>query len=71
MPEHAGGLGLGLVDMVVLMEEMGRSLFPGPFFSSAVFATLAAETLGLDDRLASLAAGHDPRHGRPRRGGPR
>jgi alkylation response protein AidB-like acyl-CoA dehydrogenase len=57
VPESAGGLGLGLVDAVVLMEEMGRSLFPGPFFSSAVFATLAARHLGLDDQLASLAAG--------------
>ncbi len=35
-------LGLGLVDMVVVLEEMGRVPFPGPFFSSAVFATLAA-----------------------------
>jgi alkylation response protein AidB-like acyl-CoA dehydrogenase len=57
VPEHAGGLGFGLVDLVVLMEEMGRSLFPGPFFSSSVFATLAARDLGLDDRLASLASG--------------
>ncbi len=58
VPEARGGLGLGLVDTVVLMEEMGRQLFPGPYFSSAVFATLAARTLGLDDRLESLAAGH-------------
>jgi len=57
VPESFGGLGLGLVDVVVLMEEMGRSLFPGPFFSSAVFATLAARHLGLADQLSSLAAG--------------
>lgn len=57
VPEAQGGLGLGLVDVVVLMEEMGRVLFPGPFFSSSVFATLAARELGLDDRLASLATG--------------
>jgi len=42
VPESQGGLGLGLVDMTVVMEEMGRLPFPGPFFSSAVFATLAA-----------------------------
>jgi alkylation response protein AidB-like acyl-CoA dehydrogenase len=57
VPEHAGGLGLGLVDAVVVLEEMGRVPFPGPFFSSAVLATLAAARLGLDDRLASLASG--------------
>jgi alkylation response protein AidB-like acyl-CoA dehydrogenase len=57
VPEAHGGLGLGLVDMVVVMEEMGRVALPGPFFSSAVFATLAARALGADDLLAQLASG--------------
>ena len=42
-------------------------VFPGPFFSSAILATLAARALGLDDRLAALAAGTRARHGRARR----
>jgi alkylation response protein AidB-like acyl-CoA dehydrogenase len=57
VPEEVGGLGLGLVDLVVVMEEMGRVPFGGPFFSSAVLATLAARALGLEDRLVSLATG--------------
>jgi alkylation response protein AidB-like acyl-CoA dehydrogenase len=57
VPETQGGLGLGLVDMTVVMEEMGRLPFPGPFFSSAVLATLAARRLGADDLLAGLASG--------------
>jgi len=57
VPEAQGGSGLGLVDLVVVMEEMGRVPFPGPFFSSAVLATLAARALGLEDRLGELAAG--------------
>ena len=57
VPEAAGGLGLGLVDMAVVMEEMGRLPFPGPFFSSAVFATLAATRLEEADLLAQLASG--------------
>ena len=57
VPEANGGLGLGLVDMVVVMEEMGRVPFPGPYLSSSVFATLAATHLGLSDQLASLASG--------------
>jgi alkylation response protein AidB-like acyl-CoA dehydrogenase len=57
VPESAGGLGLGIVDAVVVQEEMGRALFPGPFFSSAILTTLAARALGLDDQLAALAAG--------------
>jgi alkylation response protein AidB-like acyl-CoA dehydrogenase len=57
VPEAQGGLGLGLVDMVVVQEEMGRATFPGPFFSSAVLATLAARAFGLDELLESLASG--------------
>ena len=57
VPESAGGLGLGLVDAVVVQEEMGRGVFPGPYFSSAILATLAARALGLDDQLEALAAG--------------
>jgi alkylation response protein AidB-like acyl-CoA dehydrogenase len=57
VPEEHGGLGLGLVDAVVVAEEMGRATFPGPYFSSAVLSTLAARALGLDDRLRALALG--------------
>ena len=57
VPEAQGGLGLGLVDAVVVQEEMGRAVFPGPYFSSAIVATLAARALGLDGRLSALAAG--------------
>lgn len=57
VPEAHGGLGLGLVDMVVVMEEMGRLPLPGPFFSSAVMATLAARRVGAEDLLGPLAAG--------------
>jgi len=57
VPEAQGGLGLGLVDMVVVMEEMGRLPLPGPYFSSAVLATLTARAVGADDLLAPLASG--------------
>src|SRR5215468_10689920 len=51
VPESAGGLGLGLVDAVVVQEEMGRAVFPGPYFASAILATLAARALGLGEQL--------------------
>jgi alkylation response protein AidB-like acyl-CoA dehydrogenase len=57
VPESLGGLGLGIVDAVVVQEEMGRAVFPGPYFSSAIVATFAARALGLDERLAALASG--------------
>jgi alkylation response protein AidB-like acyl-CoA dehydrogenase len=59
VPADNGGLGLGLVDAVVVQEEMGRAVFPGPYFSSAILATLAARALGLHDRLEALASGRE------------
>jgi len=41
IPEKYGGLGLHLLDLAVLSEEMGRAAVPGPFFSSSVLAALA------------------------------
>ncbi|MDX1511694.1 MAG: acyl-CoA dehydrogenase family protein [Nitriliruptorales bacterium] len=57
VPSAHGGLGLGLVDMVVVCEEMGRLPTPGPFWSSAGLATIAARRLGADGLLPDLAAG--------------
>jgi alkylation response protein AidB-like acyl-CoA dehydrogenase len=57
VPADDGGLGLGLVDAVVVLEEMGRVPFPGPYLSSAVWATLAARRFGLHHLLRSLASG--------------
>jgi alkylation response protein AidB-like acyl-CoA dehydrogenase len=39
-PEVYGGAGLGFVDLTVVMEEMGRSLLPGPYFSTLLLGGL-------------------------------
>jgi alkylation response protein AidB-like acyl-CoA dehydrogenase len=57
VPSALGGAGLGMVDLAVVQEEMGKLPLPGPFFSSAVCATLAAARLGDDHLLSDLAAG--------------
>jgi len=41
VPERYGGAGLALLDLALLAEQLGRAVVPGPFFSSAVLATLA------------------------------
>ncbi len=38
IPEEFGGMGMEQADMNVLLEEMGRAIVPGPFFSSLVLA---------------------------------
>jgi alkylation response protein AidB-like acyl-CoA dehydrogenase len=35
-PEDLGGTGLRILDLVVVLEEMGRALMPGPFFSTVL-----------------------------------
>jgi alkylation response protein AidB-like acyl-CoA dehydrogenase len=57
VPERHGGSGMGMLEMMVVLEAMGRLPLPGPFLSSAVLATMAADRLGLEDRLVSLASG--------------
>ena len=46
-PEH-GGTGLGCVEAGVVMEELGRTLTPSPFLSTAVLAATAISRAGSD-----------------------
>jgi alkylation response protein AidB-like acyl-CoA dehydrogenase len=39
IPEEFGGMGFGFTALAVVLEEMGRRLWGGPFFASAVVAT--------------------------------
>jgi alkylation response protein AidB-like acyl-CoA dehydrogenase len=60
-PEQYGGAGLGLVDLVVLMEEMGRAVMPGPYFSTVLLGGLSILTAGSEaqkkDWLSRIASG--------------
>jgi alkylation response protein AidB-like acyl-CoA dehydrogenase len=37
-PEEYGGVGLGTVELILVMEEAGRALLPGPLFSTVALA---------------------------------
>jgi alkylation response protein AidB-like acyl-CoA dehydrogenase len=52
LPEEYQGSGAGLGDMVVLMEEMGRNILPGPFFSTVALAALPIMDFGSRDQQA-------------------
>jgi alkylation response protein AidB-like acyl-CoA dehydrogenase len=45
-PEEYGGIALGKVELMLLMEEAGRALLPGPFFSTVVLAGSVLEAVG-------------------------
>jgi 3-oxochol-4-en-24-oyl-CoA dehydrogenase len=57
VPESAGGLGMGLLDAALLMEEAGRMLVSGPLAEALVAARLLALLGGVDawpmDRVLS------------------
>jgi alkylation response protein AidB-like acyl-CoA dehydrogenase len=38
VPEEAGGAGLGFLEEAVLFEELGRALYPGPYFATVALA---------------------------------
>jgi alkylation response protein AidB-like acyl-CoA dehydrogenase len=54
IPEAYGGQGMSYVDVGVLVEEMGRALVPGPFFSTVCLATPAIVEAGTEDQKAKL-----------------
>ncbi len=54
IPEEHGGLGLGMLEMCVLAEEMGRAIAPVPFASTAYFLTEAVKLAGSDAQKAAI-----------------
>jgi alkylation response protein AidB-like acyl-CoA dehydrogenase len=61
IPQEHGGLGLGHVEVGVVMEELGRTLTPSPFLSTAVLAASAITHAGNDEQqsayLPKIASG--------------
>lgn len=59
LPEEAGGLGGSAVELSILMEEMGRALYVGPFLSSTVCAAILQAVGGrrAGGLLATVASG--------------
>ncbi len=59
LDESLGGLGLGLVELAVVAEEMGRACLPCPFLATTWAATLLAQVAnsGFASTLSSMAEG--------------
>ena len=54
IPEQYGGAGFGMVELGIVMEEMGRALLCTPYFATAVLAANAVLNAGTEDQKASL-----------------
>ena len=61
LAEEHGGSGLGLLDLVVLMEEVGRAVMPGPFPATVLLGGAAIAAAGSSAQqqewLPRIAAG--------------
>jgi len=55
-PEEYDGVGLGQVELILLMEEAGRALLPGPFFSSVALAGAALNEIATPEQKKKFLA---------------
>jgi acyl-CoA dehydrogenase len=75
VPEAHGGLGLGVAEAGLIAEQIGHTLAPTPFFSTAVLAGWLLKTAGSDvqqkewlpriaaaETIVALAVDEKPRH---------
>src|SRR5580692_4708231 len=56
LPEAVGGSGYGLSELVVVVEELGRALTPGPFVPT-VIASAVIDAAGSSELQARLLPG--------------
>ena len=52
IPEEYGGMGLGYVELVAMLEQMGRYLFCSPFYSTVCLGANALLVAGSDEQKA-------------------
>jgi alkylation response protein AidB-like acyl-CoA dehydrogenase len=61
IPEQYGGTGMTYTDLIVLLEEFGRAVVPGPFISTVVLGAIPILEAGSEDQkqefLPKIAAG--------------
>ncbi|MGH9064543.1 MAG: acyl-CoA dehydrogenase family protein, partial [Acidimicrobiales bacterium] len=57
IPEAYGGQGYSFVELVVVLEEMGRSLLCAPYFASVCLAANAILNAGSEEQKAALLPG--------------
>ena len=52
--ESYGGSGFGFMELAVLAEEMGRTLYPSPFLSTVVLGAWLVERLGTEEQRSEI-----------------
>ena len=49
-PKEYGGMGMGFMDLAVLLEEMGRGQLPGPYFSTVLLGGIPILEVGSEEQ---------------------
>jgi len=61
LPEEYDGMGMGFMELIILLQEMGRNIVPGPFFSTVVLGSLPILNSGTEEQkqefLPKIASG--------------
>src|SRR5690242_21293680 len=61
VPEEYGGQGLGMIEQALVLDEMGRAAYPGPYFATSVLAASAILASGSSEAMSrylpDIAAG--------------
>src|ERR1700756_686285 len=55
-PEEYGGVGLGKVELILLMEEAGRALLPGPFYATVVLGGSVIDAVATPEQKRNYLA---------------
>src|SRR5438105_5299378 len=55
--EEMGGAGLGFLEELIVAEELGRALYPGPYFSSVILGRGALSANAPADLVRPVASG--------------
>ena len=50
LPEKYNGMGMGFMDLIILLQEMGRNIVPGPFFCTVVLGGLPILSAGTEEQ---------------------
>ena len=61
LPAEYDGMEMGFMDLIILLQEMGRNILPGPFFCTVVLGSLPIFSAGTDEQkkefLPKIASG--------------
>lgn len=57
IPEEYGGTGMGFLDLMIIMEEMGKGILPAPFFATTALCSLPIIAFGTEEQKKELLPG--------------